>query len=387
MVTQIYLIRHGEAEGNLYRRMQGNYNADLTALGRKQIRALGRRFAAIPLDAVYSSDLTRTMLTAAELCIPKGIPLHTDPRLREVHVGPWEDVPFGNAWRSHPVEMSNFCFDPEHWDLPGADTYRGLAQRGYDALRDIIRENPGRTVAVCIHNYMIGALLCRIFYGFDGYGRIGYSENTAVTALTWEDGKFTLQYQHDSSHLDGQGLHRNRWRPEGGSSDLNFRPMGQDIDLYIKYRGDAWQVVYGDMRDFSGSGFWLDAQRTIGSDPNAMVVAYLENTPVGMIQLSPDRDARKGVGYIPFIYLREQYRSKGLGIQLVGHAVSFYRNLGRTRLQLSVAHTNAHGIHFYEKYGFTRAGKTKGRYGSLILMEKDISLPPMPKGLVVIPRG
>ena len=56
-----------------------------------------------------------------------------------------------------------------------------------------------------------------------------------------------------------------------------------------------------------------------------------------MIQLSPARDQRKGVGYIPFLYLREAYRHKGLGIQLVGHAVSFYRKLGRTKLQLSVA--------------------------------------------------
>lgn len=117
---------------------------------------------------------------------------------------------------------------------------------------------------------------------------------------------------------------------------MAFYPMGNGVEEYIRYRKDAWQVVYGDLRGFDGSGFWLDAQRTIGQDPEAMVVGYLAGKPVGMIQLSPDRDRDKGVGYIPFLYLREPYRHRGLGIQLVGHAVSFYRRLGRTKLQLSV---------------------------------------------------
>ena len=125
-----------------------------------------------------------------------------------------------------------------------------------------------------------------------------------------------------------------------------------EVRFTIRYRKDAWQVVYGTLRGFDGSGFWLDAQRTIGPDPEAMVVGYLNGTPAGMIQLSPGRDAARGVGYIPFLYLREPFRHQGLGIQLIGHAVSFYRKRGRTKLQLSVAPTNAKALGFYRKYGF-----------------------------------
>lgn len=387
-MTRIYLIRHGEAEGNLYRRMHGQYNSDVTALGREQIAALGRRFADIHIDAVYSSDLYRTMLTASSICIPRNLPLITDRRLREVNVGPWEDRPFGSAWVTNPDQMRLFTRDPDHWDMPDSDTFRALAGRGYEALMEIVEENPGKTVAVCIHSFIIGALLCKLFYGFDasGYAAMGHSDNTAVTLLTYENGTFRLEFQHDSSHLDAENLRRHRWRPEGGSSDLHIRPMGQDIDQYIKYRGDAWQLIYGSLRDFNGPAFWMDAQSTMGGDPEAMVVGYLGRTPVGMIQLSPDRDERKGVGYIPFIYLREPFRHKGLGIQLIGHAVSFYRKRGRNRLQLSVAPTNENAIAFYEKYGFRAVGKSKGRYGKLILMEKNIQKPELPKELRVIQK-
>ena len=32
-MTKIYLIRHAEAEGNLYRRIQGHWDGSITALG------------------------------------------------------------------------------------------------------------------------------------------------------------------------------------------------------------------------------------------------------------------------------------------------------------------------------------------------------------------
>jgi probable phosphoglycerate mutase len=60
-MTKIYLIRHAEAEGNLYRRAQGHWDGKITDLGRKQIEALADRFKDVRIDAVYSSDLSRAM--------------------------------------------------------------------------------------------------------------------------------------------------------------------------------------------------------------------------------------------------------------------------------------------------------------------------------------
>ena len=59
-MTTIYLIRHAEAEGNLYRIAQGQHESILTDRGWRQVRALERRFTDVQIDAVYSSDLYRT---------------------------------------------------------------------------------------------------------------------------------------------------------------------------------------------------------------------------------------------------------------------------------------------------------------------------------------
>ena len=99
-MTRIYLVRHAEAEGNLYRIAHGHYNGLITARGYKQIAALQQRFEHIHIDAVYSSDLFRTRTTARAVYLPKGLPLHTDPNLREVNMGVWE----GHTWQQLRME-------------------------------------------------------------------------------------------------------------------------------------------------------------------------------------------------------------------------------------------------------------------------------------------
>ena len=66
-MTEIYLIRHAQAEGNSYRSMQGHWDGDVTPMGRRQIALLAERFRDVKVDALYSSDLYRTRLTAAAI--------------------------------------------------------------------------------------------------------------------------------------------------------------------------------------------------------------------------------------------------------------------------------------------------------------------------------
>lgn len=105
-MTQIYLIRHAEAEGNLYRRIHGWYNSLITENGYRQIAALADRFRNIKIDAVYASDLFRTMTTARAVYEPKGLPLYTNVGLREVHMAGGRTIPgvkspesTGKSWR------------------------------------------------------------------------------------------------------------------------------------------------------------------------------------------------------------------------------------------------------------------------------------------------
>jgi probable phosphoglycerate mutase len=94
--------------------------------------------------------------------------------------------------------------------------------------------------------------------------------------------------------------------------------------------------------------------------------------PAGVLQLNLRRDADKGVGSIPFCYLLPDFRRKGLGVQLLGQAVSVYRGLGRSYLRLRCAPDNLVAQRFYQRHGFHKIGEDPGSRVPLDILEKYI---------------
>ena len=128
-MTTLFLIRHAQAEGNLYRIAQGQFDSYITALGYKQIDALAERFKNVHLDALYSSDLRRTRTTATAITRYHDLEMHTTPRLREICLGVCEGMSFGDMRKYDPVQMDYFNNDPEKWRCEGAETFNECTQR------------------------------------------------------------------------------------------------------------------------------------------------------------------------------------------------------------------------------------------------------------------
>ena len=203
-MTTIYLIRHAEAEGNLYRRIHGWYNALITDNGFAQIAALQRRFQDIHIDAVWSSDLYRTQTTARAVYVPKGLELHTDPGLREVHMGDWEDKPWGEVYHFDGDRIALFNRSDPTWQAPNGESLGQVGERVHDALCRIAGGYPDKTIAVFCHGTAIRQLLAMVKgVAPQDWHKMGHSENTAVTRLFYDGGRLTLdpQLELDASHL------------------------------------------------------------------------------------------------------------------------------------------------------------------------------------------
>ena len=165
-MTTLYLIRHAEAEGNLYRRIHGQYDSLITDNGYRQIQALEQRFADTPIDAVYSSDLFRTMTTARAIYVPKGLPLQTRADLREMGMGEWEDRTWAGIDRTDHQQMALFSAGSPDFHPPGGETFPEIRRRGTAAILDIAAKHPNQTVAVFSH----GTLIRNTLAAFLGYG-------------------------------------------------------------------------------------------------------------------------------------------------------------------------------------------------------------------------
>ncbi|MGN0968293.1 MAG: GNAT family N-acetyltransferase [Oscillospiraceae bacterium] len=381
-VTKLYLIRHAEAEGNLYRRIHGWYDSLITENGYRQIAALEERFRNIPVDAVYSSDLFRTRTTASAIYKPKGLKLNTCRALREINMGVWEDRTWAETAQTDPEQLGYFNSNAPAFHCEGSETFEQLRQRVGSAVLKIAAAHPGKTVAVFSHGMAIRNTV-GLFLGYSAAEtneKVPHGDNTSVTLLEVEDGKVRVAFYGDNSHLPEEisTLARQSWwkSREGSLADANlwFRPldMEHDSQFYYQAREEAWVTIHGSMLYFDGEGFLRDAKDQARYDQRSVMQVMLGDKPAGVLQLNLRRDADKGVGSIPFFYMLPECRKRGLGVQLLGQAVSTYRPLGRKYLRLRCAPDNYVAQRFYQRYGFKKIGEDPGSRVPLDIMEKYI---------------
>lgn len=373
-MTEIYLIRHAQAEGNTYRIMQGHWDGGVTAHGRLQIRALAERLKEIPFDAVYASDLYRARLTAAAVAETHALPLHTVEDLREINVGPWETCFFGNVFHDYPLEADKFVHDQEHFYFPGAETYSQVTDRAWAALELIVRRHPGGRVAVVSHGITIRCLLSRALeLPLNELGRhIPIGRNTGVTILRWEDGHVEAPLINNADHL--AALHEPEWSRNADLRHESFDP-GREQLWYCSCYEDAWRASHGTLKGFDPEVYLRAARDHYRADPGAVLRILKEDEPVGLVDLDTRRGAFRGFGWVSLLYLLPDYRGQGYGIQVLARAVDRYRRLGRRAIRLHVAEENAPAIAFYRGAGFRELAREDGSLGKLLLMEKKLGGP------------
>lgn len=376
-MTTIYLIRHAEAEGNLFKRIQGQYDSPVTALGQQQIACLKARFSQISVDAVYSSDLRRACQTAQAIYLPKHLPLHTDQDLREVSFGAWEDIPFGAAMNCDPEHMKRFQLGDLNWHVDGGETLLQAQERIEACIQKIITANPNRTIAIISHGTVIRLLLTKLSFS-EQY--LPEEINTSISCLQADTHGVHVQWFNRADHLTSDVM-RTTFRPkqliqaDGVPTELLwFRPWDSNSEeqLYLTWRSEAWMSSHGTMLHYHGDSFLEAVHRHSAYDSSAVQIVLSNRIPIGLIEMDFEAYAKEQIGFIPFYYVDSTHRKHGLGIQLLGQAISTFRKMGRTRLRLRCAPENETAYRFYCRHGFRKIGMAQNTEVPLYLMEREI---------------
>ena len=381
-MTKIYLVRHCEAEGNIYRRAQGWYDGRISSKGARQIDALAERFRRTePVDALYSSDLRRTIATAEAVTRYHDVPLTCDPRLREQRLGAWEDRPFGNLGWEEPEMMYAFNNDPARWSVPGGESFAHLQSRLRAAVTDIAARHPGQSVVCVSHGMAIRALLAdALEIPSAEINAVGHGDNTAVSLLEVEGDHIEVLFKNNADHLTAalSTFSRQDWWRDPAKADANnvrFARLDPETEgaRYLDFYRKSWSAVHGTLDGFLPEPYLLSARRHAKADPDALMTIVRPNGEVvGITELDTERGRDYGVGWICLCYVEEAYRRSLLGVQLIGHAVSLFRRLGRRAIQLNVYVGNTGAIRFYEACEFRPVGESEGVSGRLLVMEKEL---------------
>ncbi len=157
---RLILVRHGETDWNVQARYQGHTDVPLNGTGRAQATALGQRLAREKIDVLYASDLQRARSTAEAIASRHGLPVRSDPRLRELDWGDWGGLTHGEIEARAPRELAAWMADLMGAAPPGGESLATLAARVQGMLADIVSHHQGQTVLLVAHGGPLRVLLC-----------------------------------------------------------------------------------------------------------------------------------------------------------------------------------------------------------------------------------
>ncbi len=193
MSTNIYLIRHGESEGNKRRAFLGHTDLDLTDTGHNQAQNTAEFLKDIDADVIYSSDLRRAYSTALHTAEMKKLDIIKSKNLREIYAGDWENGLFSDLEESFKESYAVWLNNIGRAKCDGGESVEELQIRVVDEITHIAKENDGKTILIFTH-----ATPIRVFKAFcdgcslDEIKDIRWATNASVTKARYADGRFEI---------------------------------------------------------------------------------------------------------------------------------------------------------------------------------------------------
>lgn len=205
-MLKLFIVRHGETEFNVQKRMQGRIDSPLTQKGIDNAISLGKQLKDIRFDKIYTSPSPRAYRTAelikAELRDQGEILIHTEDELREMNLSEWEGKSIEEIERQYPEFHELFWNKPQLFKLGGGDSFQQVQDRAIGMIKKLISENKQGNILIITHSVVIKTIITYYMnYPMEKLWAPPFIHGTSVTLLKAENGETKLEQIGDVSHL------------------------------------------------------------------------------------------------------------------------------------------------------------------------------------------
>lgn len=155
---RVFLVRHGEYDGELVQGMAGHLDPQLSERGLRAARRVSELLASEPLEIMLFSPLVRTMQTAEIIARPhkhRGVISEINSSLVAVDRGDWSGLTPQQVEEHFPGDLKAWADDP-HFTDHGGESFTELMERTRETLEHVMTLARGRLqkgggpIAACI---------------------------------------------------------------------------------------------------------------------------------------------------------------------------------------------------------------------------------------------
>ena len=155
---KLYIIRHGQTEWNIQKRLQGWNNSNLTKKGMQDAENLAARLENVDFDYIYSSPQKRALETANIIKENRDIDIIELEALKEIGFGQWEGMQMKDIHYKYKDEFDTYLNRPHLYKAGlGAESFEDIFKRVGDVLEKILKRN-AENVLIVSHGVTIKVL-------------------------------------------------------------------------------------------------------------------------------------------------------------------------------------------------------------------------------------
>ena len=204
-ITTVYFVRHGQTTANATATIQGQTDTLLDEVGLKQAELVGARLKNFPFDVIYSSDLSRAMVTAGKIAGDRTI-IRT-PRLREWSLGHWQGLTISEIKSSFPDEYNRFVADSPDFHPENGESSREFQQRAGDFMQYLAANHPGKKILCVSHGGFMVKVLKHVLQ-CEKFKKRPRMDNTCIAVFSTADNgeSWQLITWNDTAHLESEAL-------------------------------------------------------------------------------------------------------------------------------------------------------------------------------------
>lgn len=150
----LYVIRHGQTEWNVMKKMQGSADIPLNEKGLEQALITKENLTDIKVDMIFCSPLIRAKQTAEIINSDRNLEVIFDERLRERDYGEFE----GTSKSS--FDYNEFWAYTKNKSYEKAENVQVFFSRIYNFLDEIKERYPDKNILVVAHAGVMKAIEC-----------------------------------------------------------------------------------------------------------------------------------------------------------------------------------------------------------------------------------
>jgi len=173
--------------------------------GQRQVERLRQRLAGEKIDAVYSSDLKRALVTAEVISSRPRADLTACPELREINYGDCEGLTFKEIGRLYPELAELITKFSLKLRFPGGEGFKEFIARVTAFVGRLNKHTPEQTALIVSHSGPLRVLICHLMGIDQSHWPQIRIDNASLSIVETYPQVAIVSLLNDTSHLRVDG--------------------------------------------------------------------------------------------------------------------------------------------------------------------------------------